>query len=146
MADVNQGQYVEIGIAKERFAFRIQDIHEIIKMQQITEIPNSKPYLLGVINLRGTVAPVVSLRKRFGLPEIPFTKTSRIVIVSDEEAMVGLVVDQVYQVTSFQEIQPPPERIGGLDNRYIAGIGKTESDLVSLLKLDRILYDDTIHQ
>lgn len=146
MTVVNQEQFVEIGIAGERYAFRIQDIREIIKMQQITEIPNSKPYLLGVFNLRGTVAPAVSLRKRFGLPEIPFTNSSRIVIVNDGDAMVGLIVDQVYQVTSFREIQPPPERIGGLENRYMAGIGKTGDGLVSLLKLERIMYDDIIHR
>ncbi|RKN82018.1 chemotaxis protein CheW [Paenibacillus ginsengarvi] len=143
MADVLQPQFVEIGIAGERYAFPIEDIREIIKIQQITEIPNSKPYLLGVFNLRGTVAPVVSLRKRFGLPEIPFTPSSRIVIVSDKEALVGLVVDQVHQVISFPDIQPPPEKTGGREKRYVVGIGKNGSELVGLLKLERILYDDT---
>ncbi|PYI50727.1 chemotaxis protein CheW [Paenibacillus flagellatus] len=136
---ITSRQFVEIRVGTERLALHIQDIHEIIRVQPLTEVPNSKPYLIGVINLRGKVAPIVSLRKRFGLPEAADTKATRIVVVNYQESMVGLIVDQVYQVTSFEEIQPPPERTGGTDHGFIEGIGKSGDELVSILKLDRIL-------
>jgi purine-binding chemotaxis protein CheW len=139
-ADMEQGQFVEIGIAKERYAINIHEIQEIIKMQEITKIPNSRPTLMGVINLRGKVAPIVSLRKRFGLPEIPYTKSSRIVVIHYEDSMVGLVVDQVYQVTSIHEIQPPPERVGGIESTCISGVGKVDKELVGILRLEQILH------
>ncbi|MBP1155714.1 MULTISPECIES: chemotaxis protein CheW [unclassified Paenibacillus] len=132
-------QYIEVGIGKERYALRIYEIHEIIKMQDITEIPNSLSYLNGVINLRGSIVPIIGLRNRFGLPEKAPTKTTRIVVVNYAEEMVGIVVDQVNQVTSFADIQPPPERIGSVNGSFFAGIGCTDTGLVSILKLEEIL-------
>ncbi|MCP3774887.1 chemotaxis protein CheW [Paenibacillus sp. MZ04-78.2] len=135
-----QGPFVEIGIGKERYAIHIHEIHEIIKMQEITPIPGGRPNLLGVINLRGKVTPVVSLRSRFGLPEAPFTKSSRIVVIRHEEMMVGLVVDQVFQVTAIDDIQPPPDRAGGAEHPCISGVGRAGAGLAGILKLERILF------
>lgn len=134
-----QDQFVEIGVGLDKFALPIQDIQEIIKMQSITEIPNMKPTVLGVINLRGNVIPVVSLRKRLGLPEHMPTKSGRIVIVNFREALVGLVVDQVFQVTSYHDIQPPPIRTSSSLENDLEGIGKTSADLVSIMNIDHIL-------
>lgn len=132
-------QYIEVGIGKERYAFRIHEIHEIIKMQHITEIPNSLSYLNGVINLRGHIVPIISLRKRFGSPEEAHTKATRIVVVNHADEMVGIVVDQVNQVTTFADIQPPPDRIGSVKGSFFEGIGCTETGLVSILRLEEIL-------
>jgi purine-binding chemotaxis protein CheW len=136
-----QDQYIEVGIGEERYALRIYEIHEIIKMQNITEIPNSKPYVKGVINLRGKIVPIISLRNRFGLPEESYTKSTRIVVVNHADEMVGIVVSKVNQVTTLSDIQPPPERIGGLAGSYFSGIGHTETGLVSVLKLDQVLHE-----
>ncbi len=141
MEATQQDQYIEVGIGKERYALRIYDIHEIIKMQDITEIPNSKPYVKGVINLRGKIVPIISLRNRFGLPEESYTKSTRIVVVNHADEMVGIVVDRVNQVTTFTDIQPPPERIGSVHGSYFSGIGRTENGLVSILKLEQVLYE-----
>ncbi|NRF96071.1 purine-binding chemotaxis protein CheW [Paenibacillus frigoriresistens] len=141
MQVTEQDQYIEVGIGKERYALRINDIHEIIKMQDITEIPNSKPYVKGVINLRGKIVPIISLRNRFDLPEEAYTKSTRIVVVNQADEMVGIVVDRVNQVTSFSDIQPPPERIGSVNGSYFTGIGRTDNGLVSLLKLDQVLHE-----
>ncbi|WP_274366228.1 chemotaxis protein CheW [Paenibacillus thermotolerans] len=135
----NQFQYVEIGIANEWYAIKIYDIHEIIKMQAITELPHSGAHIKGVINLRGKIVPVISLRARFGLEEVPYSKATRIVVVNYKEEAVGIVVDQVDRVTTFQNIQPPPERVGGVDGEFFSGIGQTDRGLVSLLKLDHLL-------
>lgn len=141
MEATEQNQFIEVGIGKERNALRINEIHEIIKMQDITEIPNCKPYVKGVINLRGKIVPVISLRNRFGLPEETYTKSTRIVVVNHADEMVGIVVDRVIQVTTYADIQPPPERVNNVDSSYFTGVGLTENGLVSILKLDQILHD-----
>lgn len=135
-------QYIEIGIGKEKYALKIHDIHEIIKMQAITEIPNSRSYMKGVINLRGKIVPIISLRYLFGLPEETYTKSTRIVVVNHIEDTVGIIVDEVNKVTTLAEIQPPPERVGGVSGTYFVGIGFTESGLVGVLRLDQVLIHE----
>jgi purine-binding chemotaxis protein CheW len=139
METAKQDQYIEIGIGKERYALNIYDIHEIIKIQNITELPNSKPYVKGVINLRGKIVPIISLRNRFGIEEAPFTKTTRIIVVNHAAEMVGMVVDKVNQVTTFSDIQPPPASVSNLNGSFFKGIGRTEEGLVSVLELHKIL-------
>jgi purine-binding chemotaxis protein CheW len=141
MKTTEQDQYIEVGTGKERYALRIDDIHEIIKMQDITEIPNSKSYVKGVINLRGKIVPIISLRNRFGLVEESYTKSTRIVVVNHADEMVGIVVDRVNQVTTFSDIQRPPEQIGSVHGSYFTGIGSTETGLVSVLKLEQVLHE-----
>ncbi len=141
MEATRQEQYIEAGIGKEKYALRINDIHEIIKMQDITEIPNSKPYVKGVINLRGKIVPIISLRNRFGLPEQADTKLTRIIVVNYADEMVGIVVDRVNQVTTFADVQAPPDRIGGVQGSYFTGIGRTDAGLVSILKLDQVFQE-----
>jgi len=135
----NRDQYVEMRVGAADYALHIHDIHEIIKMQPITEIPNAKAYVKGVINLRGSIVPVVSLRYLFQLPESEPTRATRIVIVRYEEDTVGVIVDQVSKVVTFTEIQPPPDRIGALSGAFFTGIGISPSGLVGILKLDRVL-------
>lgn len=134
-----QEQYIEFGIENEQYAIRIQDIHEIIKMQNITQVPNVMHYVKGVINLRGKIVPVLSLRSLFGLPESDYNKSSRIVVVNHKEDTIGIIVDRVNKVTTFSDIQPPPERIGGINGNYFAGIGFVNNGLVGILKLDDVL-------
>ncbi len=134
-------QYIDVGIGQERYALRIQDIHEIIKLQDITELPNSKQYMKGVINLRGKLVPIISLRMRFGMAEIDYTKSTRIVVVNHSDEMIGIIVDRVNQVATLSEIQPPPERIGNIQSSFFTGIGNTNTGLVSVLKLDQVLQE-----
>lgn len=134
-------QYVEVGIGNERYALGIDEISEIIKMQEITTLPGSKSYVRGVINLRGKIVPIISLRLRFFLPDEPDSKSTRIVVVNHADELVGIVVDRVNQVVRFAEIKQPPERIGSVSGSYFSGIGHTDSGLVSILKLDQVLQD-----
>lgn len=135
----DQNQYVEFVVYKERYAIKIYDIQEIIKMQAITEVPNTQSYVNGVINLRGKVVPVLSLRSLFGLAEDEYTKSTRIVVIKHKEDTVGIIVDRVNKVAIFTDIQPPSERIGGIQGNYFVGIGLVENGLVGILKLDEIL-------
>ncbi|VEF48648.1 CheW protein [Bacillus freudenreichii] len=139
MSVVSQEQYVAIGIGTEKYAIRIHDIEEIIRMQDITKIPNVQAHIKGVINLRGRIIPVVSLRHRFGLNENEYTKDTRIVVVKYADEMIGIVVDSVSQVTMFSEIQQPPETLGDSKGSFFSGIGKVDDELVSILNLDKVL-------
>jgi purine-binding chemotaxis protein CheW len=108
-------------------------------MQDITEIPNSQYYVQGVINLRGRIVPVISLRSLFSLDSDELSKSTRIVVVNHREESVGIIVDKVHKVTTFSDIQPPPERVGGINGAYFVGIGITPSGLTAILKLDEVL-------
>jgi purine-binding chemotaxis protein CheW len=140
-ANTTQQQYIEMGINQEIYAISIHDVHEIIKMPEITPLPNSKPYLLGVINLRGKIVPVICLRMRFGLPTTAFTRSSRIVVVNHSEEIVGIVVDYVNQVTTFSEIQPPPDRLAKAEQAFFEGIGFSERGMVNILNLTQLFRD-----
>jgi len=142
VATVQQEQYIEMTVGDELYAIRIEEIHEIIKMQAVTEIPHCRSYVKGVINLRGKVVPVISFRHLFGLHEQPDTKATRIVIVKHREESVGIIVDQVNKVTTFADIQPPPDHVGGVSGAYFTGIGLREEKLVGILKLDEVLLRD----
>ena len=138
MSTLANEQYIEFGIENERYAIKIYEVHEIIKMQHITETPNCPPYVKGVINLRGKIVPIISLRKLFLMSEETYTKSTRIIVVNHTEEMVGIVVDRVFKVATFGDIQPPPERIGAIEGSYFVGIGVAE-ELVGILKLDQVL-------
>lgn len=139
MQIMGQVQYIEFCIDNEQYAIQIQDIYEIIKIQDITQIPNVRSYLKGVINLRGNIVPVISLRNLFDLEEKEFSKATRIIVVHHQEDTVGIIVDRVNKVATFDDIQSPPERIGGVEGNYFIGIGVTDSGMVAILKLDEVL-------
>lgn len=139
MERAGREQYVEFRIGDESYAICISDIHEIIRMLDITEIPNSQTYVKGVINLRGKIVPVISLRSLFGMQADDLSKSTRIVVVHHREDSVGIIVDRVNKVTTFGDIQPPPERVGGINGSYFTGIGIGADDLVGILKLDEVL-------
>lgn len=132
-------QYVEFGMGEEQYAIRIQDIHEIIRMQEITQIPSVRSYVKGIISLRGKIVPVISLRSVFRQEEKAYSKSTRIILVHHGEDPVGIIVDRVHKVIAFSNIQPPPEWGGGADGRFIAGIGVAGGSLVGILKLDHLL-------
>ncbi|MDF2937714.1 MAG: cheW-2 2 [Paenibacillaceae bacterium] len=142
MAAVQQDQYIEMTVGDENYAIKIEDIHEIIKMQAITDLPHSKYYVKGIINLRGMVVPVISLRNLFGLPDEAYTKATRIVVVHHQEEAVGIIVDQVNKVTTYPEVQPPPVQIGSVNGAFFSGIGLRGQHLVGILKLDEVLLQE----
>ncbi|MNI53347.1 Chemotaxis protein CheW [compost metagenome] len=108
-------------------------------MQPITDIPHVNTSIKGIINLRGKVVPVVSLRSLFALAEDEYTKSTRIVVVKHEEESIGIIVDRVNKVTMYADIQPPPEQLGGVHGTNFLGIGLQENRLVGILKLNQVL-------
>lgn len=141
MNDLLDIQFIAYELANEKYALKISDVFEIIRMQQITPVHSNKLFLEGVINLRGKVIPVVNLHKRFGLPNYTNTKSTRIIVVKSRDEMIGIIVDKVSQVIKFDDIQPPPEMVAGIDGEYFEGLGITQDGVVSLLKIEMVLYE-----
>ncbi len=134
-------QLVSFKIGEEEFGVEILAVQEIIRMIEITRVPNSPHFVEGVINLRGKVIPVVNLRNRLGLPPMEYSKSTRIIVVELEKKTVGFIVDSVSEVLRISTIvtEPPPQMVGRVDSEYIMAVGKLEDRLVILLDLNRIL-------
>jgi purine-binding chemotaxis protein CheW len=137
-------QNLTFKLGREEYAIEILRVQEIRGHSRITPIPNTPDYVKGVINLRGTVVPVVDLRRRLGMPETSDMRFSAIVVVTVGTKIVGLFVDEVSDVVDIPhaEVQAPPEFGAQADTRLIAGLVHVGERLIVLLSLDTILRDD----
>jgi purine-binding chemotaxis protein CheW len=128
-------------IGRETFGVPISLVHEIVRVPDITSVPESPSYVEGVINLRGKIISVVDLRKRFGEKEITSNKKNRILVVEVESKMVGLIVDAASEVLKVPETQIdlPPNVFEDGELNYVTGVGKLNSRLVILVDLTKIL-------
>jgi purine-binding chemotaxis protein CheW len=136
-----QRHVVTFALGREEYAVDIARTKEIILVGDITRVPQMPDYLRGVINLRGSVIPVIDLRLAFGLEERPYDDQSRIIISRLDDRIVGLVVDAVSQVMKIPEnaIEPPPTTIAGLIGSYLVGVAKIDERMILLLAIDRLL-------
>jgi len=134
-------QLVSFKLGDEEFGVDIMQVQEIIRMQEITSVPNAPEFVEGVINLRGRVIPIIDLRKRFGLEEKSHDKATRIIVVKVDDLTVGLVVDEVSEVLRIpaDTVEPPPPIVAGVESEYIRGVGKLEDRLLILLDLSKTL-------
>jgi purine-binding chemotaxis protein CheW len=137
----NERQLVVFELAGESFAVDITTVREIIMMQHITPVPDAPDYVEGVMNLRGSVTPVVDLRTRFNLKVSDETAQSRVVVVDIHGEGVGVIVDGVHEVLRIpgDTIEPPAAVVTTTDSFYIEGIAKLDSRLLILLDLERAL-------
>ncbi len=134
-------------LGKELYGVTIHDVESIIKLQAITQVPRTAGFILGVTNLRGTVVPVLDLRRRFNLESCEDTSSTRIVIINTEGAKVGIVVDEVTEVlkVSRKSIQPPPPMSTTIESAFINGIARINERLVILLDLEKVLASSSHH-
>ncbi len=134
-------QLVSFKLRDEEFAVDILQVQEIIRLQDITNVPNAPAFVEGVINLRGRVIPIIDLRKRFALESAEHSASTRIIVVMIDNVTVGLIVDEVSEVLRIPEdtVEPPPPIVAGIESDYIKGVGKLEDRLLILLDLGKIL-------
>ena len=117
-------QYIGVVIDNEQYGIDINYIDNIVKMQRITRVPKAQPYFLGVINIRGEIIPVMSLRIKFGKSPDTFTNSTRILIIKPEQqASVGFVVDEVKEVVNLAEDSIDHKNTSDSGNSYIFGVG-----------------------
>ena len=137
-------QYIVIKIGEEQYGIDIKYIENIVRMQKITRVPKVQPYFKGVINLRGEVVPVMSLRIKMNLPEDVTTNTTRIIILKlEQNAPIGVIVDEVKEVVSLDETNTERLSYDARDDSisYINGIGKCNGGLISLLDLNVVIAE-----
>ncbi len=134
-------QVVSFRLANEEYGLNIMTVQEIILMGEITVIPEVPPYIRGLINLRGKVIPIVDLRLRFGLEAGATDEHTRIIVVSANEIVFGIVVDAVNEVLRIEpnQAEPPPQGLIGLEQTYIDGLVKMEQKIMILLNIEKIL-------
>ena len=137
-------QLVVFDLADEGYGVDIGSVREIIRMQDITQVPRTPEFVEGVINLRGKVIPVVDLRKRFGFPEADATKDTRIVVVDIGGQDIGVVVDAVTEVLRIgaDAVEPPSSVITTADSEYLLGIAKLDDRFITLLDTNKLLLKE----
>ena len=133
-------QLVSFHVGGEEFGLEILRVQEIIRIQQLTRVPNSPNFVDGVINLRGKVIPIIALRRCLGLEDRPHDKQTRIVVVEVTGNVLGFIVDSVSEVLRIpvETIEPPP-RLGKVEREYVSGVGKLDDRLLILLDLNRLM-------
>lgn len=144
--NVEVTQYIKIRLGDEYFGIDIKYVDNIVRMQHITRVPKSPSYVKGVINLRGEVIPVFSLRLKMGLDEIEENKYFRIIILKVEGESVGIIVDEVREVAnvSSDDVEKVYHNVSDGIQNFLSGVGKTDSGLISLLDINEVLADKTI--
>jgi len=136
----NDNQLVIFWIAKQKYAVPVGCTNEIIRMVDITPLPQTNDYVLGIINLRGKVIPVINLHRKMGLPEQEINKDNRIIVIENEGKNMGMVVDKVDEVSKYNE-----EELGLLDvefgdNPFVKNIVKRNKDIWLILDLEVIVH------
>ena len=140
----NPIQYIVVKFGDEQFGIDIKYIDNIVRMQRITRVPNVPAYIKGVINLRGEVVPVVSIRLKMGLAEDEITKLTRIIIIKLENGeVIGVLVDAVKEVVTLdaREIEKVSYDSGEEKTNFISGIGKDKGELISLFDLNLVFAE-----
>lgn len=144
-ADSELSQYIVIRLGSEEYGIDIRYVDNIVRMQRITRVPKMPKYLVGIINLRGEVLPVISLRIKMDLEKDVYEKKTRIIVLkSQTEENLGVIVDEVKEVVTLESAQV--DRVDDLKiegRAFVSGVGKRENgDLISLLDLGMITLEE----
>lgn len=137
----NQRQFLTFLLDNEQYGIEILRVQEIKGYTVPTPLPNMPPHIKGVMNLRGTVVPVLDLRARFGMAATEYDRFTVVIVVTAGDRVVGLVVDAVSDVLDIESeaIVPPPEMGAGVDTSFLTGMAKSADRLIALLALDRVV-------
>ncbi|MDO4166450.1 MAG: chemotaxis protein CheW [Eubacteriales bacterium] len=141
-------QFIVIKIGSEQYGIDIKYVDNIVRNQRITRIPKAQSYFKGVINLRGEIIPVMSLRLKFGLEPDEYTNATRIIIIKLEpQSAIGLIVDEVREVVDLTEEAIEKNTTADFNDekaQYLSGIGKNGESLISLLNIASVINDKEV--
>ncbi len=136
-------QYIVFKLGEQSYGIDIQNVQIIEKMKAVMRVPKAPSCVKGVMNLRGEIIPVVNLRDQFELDKVEYTDKTRIIIVKIDDAMVGIIVDEVKEVIEIEETQV--ENVQNIQGKmkinHILGVGKLENNIVTLLNLPNIIEE-----
>lgn len=134
-------QLVVFRLDSETYGIDIFRVNEIIRLREITPIPQAEAHIRGLVNLRGKTIPVVDLRTRFGLYTAEASDQARIIVVDTDEGNVGVIVDEVREVITIDSasVEETPPLVSGISNDFVRGVANQDGHLVTLLDLDKAL-------
>jgi purine-binding chemotaxis protein CheW len=144
-APARSGKYLVFQLGREEFGVHVLKVREIMGLQEITAVPQTPPYVKGVLNLRGKVVPVIDLRAKFGLEQAEYTQRTCIVVIEvssgEQTLLMGVIVDGVSEVLNVQdnEIEDAPEFGSGTKVSFVKGLAKVKGKVKILLDIDRAL-------
>ena len=143
-ADETLLKFVSFFLGAEEYALPISEVQEINRVVDITRVPNSPEHVMGVINLRGKIVPVIELKTRLNLGGTDISKESRVVVVEQGPKVLGLLVDRVSQVLNMSslQIEGAPEEVVKVDENNIKGIGKIDDRMIILLELEKVIEEN----
>ncbi|OYP39134.1 chemotaxis protein CheW [Rhodopirellula sp. MGV] len=139
-------QFLTFTLQDEEFGIEILRVQEIKGLSRITPIPNMPYYIRGVMNLRGTVVPIIDLRAKFAMPKVDYNQFTVIIVVTIGDKVIGLVVDAVSDVLNVAEenIESAPDLGGQADTAFMTGIAKSGERLITLLNMDDLIGAETV--
>ena len=143
LEEIPKEQYMTFACGEEIFGMSIKYVNEIIGLQQITHIPDTENFIIGLINLRGKIIPVIDVRIRFGMEPLEYNDRTSVIVIDVKSTVIGLIVDRIEGVAEFaeNEITPPPS-VSDLESqarKYVFGIGKSSDEVKLLLDPDKLI-------
>jgi purine-binding chemotaxis protein CheW len=142
--EFNSTQYIVVKIGNEQYGIDISYVDNIVRMQKIIRVPKAQRYFKGVINLRGVIVPVMSIRLKMQLEDDNFDNHTRIIILKmDQQALIGIIVDEVKEVVTLENADIEKTAYDSKDDKtsYINGIGKHDGELISLLEISSVITE-----
>ena len=143
-----KNQYLTFWADGQLFGVSIVNVMQIIRTQKIVEIPDYTPYAKGIINLRGSIVPILDIRMRLGKPQVEYSERTCIVIIEVREKLYGIAVDLVNEVMEIlpENISPPPQMDGESVSEYLSGITKLDEKVVMVLDCSSLLKEEEIEK
>lgn len=145
----NTLQIIVFTVGNEDYGLEIEKIQEVIRMKPIKQLPRTPPFVLGVMNLRGNIIPVIGLREKFGLESFQYNQFTRIIVVNHKGKFVGMVVDEVNRVINvpMNNIEGNPEMVNDNTRALVRGVARLQDQVIILVELDYLLYslDEILH-
>jgi purine-binding chemotaxis protein CheW len=140
-------QVVSFSVGSEFYGVHIEQVQEIIRMPEITHLPQTDDYIKGIINLRGNIIPIIDMRTRFNMKESDYSELTRVIVLNMNEKLVGIVVDSVSKVLELEEgaIEATPDIVNGLSKEYIEGVGKNDDSMIIILNADKVLTAEELN-
>lgn len=143
LEEIPKEQYMTFACGEEIFGISIKYVNEIIGLQKITHIPDTENFIIGLINLRGKIIPVIDVRIRFGMEPLEYNDRTSVIVIDVKSTVIGLIVDRIEGVAEFaeNEITPPPS-VSDLESqarKYVFGIGKSSDEVKLLLDPDKLI-------
>ena len=143
--EIQKEQYMTFKCSDEIYGISIKYVNEIIGLSQITKVPETQDYLIGLINLRGKIIPVIDVRIRFGKEPLEYNDRTCVIVIDVKSTVIGLIVDAIEEVAAFaeNEITPPPSvsDLAMQAKKYVFGIGRVNGEVKLLLDPDKLIND-----